>query len=263
MRLWPRAVLVLCVTMLAACSDTTAAPAVNVEEALNPKKGLPVGYAASFAASQNELANCMRREGFEWLPIGVESAVTSFGDDLDDLDFARQFGFGLAAAPPPSPPPISDAERANAAYQSSLDEQTLVAFAQVLTKCEDASLAILSGNGEVLGTALEQLRKGIRADPQVDELWEGWSACMDERGLRGFADEQDAVEDVLAEYQRILTLPEVEQADLIEALATEERALAVATEECFAPLADRYAELREPYDRAFMADNPELFAEED
>jgi hypothetical protein len=258
----PVTAFVMCVTLLAACSDSTAAPAVNVEEALNPRKGLPVGYAASFAISQKELANCMRREGFEWLPIGVESAVTSFGDDLDDLEFARQFGFGLAAAPPPVPPPISEADRANIAYEMSLDADTRVAFGQMLNACEDASLSLLSERGRAIGTGIENLRDDIRRDPEVDGLWQDWSSCMDERGLRGYEDRDAAVNEILVEYQRILTLAEVEQADLIEALATEERALAVASEECFAPLADRYSELREPYDRAFVEDNPELFAEE-
>jgi len=123
---------------------------------------------------------------------------------------------------------------------------------------------------------LHQIGAQVDADPRLIEAWRDWASCMASEGYP-FSDESEIIRDLSARFTAItgqdssrsggtvaigpnaaLEEPNYDEAALA-ALQAEELAIAGAGAHCRAEHVDDVeSEVRDGYERSFLADNPEL-----
>lgn len=167
------------------------------------------------AEAENEIAACMRAEGFEYIPVdpvAAQAALTG-KSNLNDEDFDKQFGYGIATlyarGTPQSDPNASIRQGLSApdlrAYDQALSggqpEQTFFRAADTgdfsqLGGCTKQAADKLIGGAELLTTVqrkLDELDEAVLEDQRMVRAFEAWRACVREKTGQTFED-SEAVE---------------------------------------------------------------------
>jgi hypothetical protein len=185
-------------------------PAGSLEDQLG------FGYADSPEAQakvENDIAACMKAQGFEYTPVDPEARRASLTRkaNLSDEDFTDQFGYGIATlygrATAQSDPNarrrsgLGPAERR--AYDRALSggkpEQTFFRAADTgdfsqLGGCTKQAADRLFGGGELLAALqrkMDQLDEAVLQDQRMVRAYEAWTSCMRAKTGETFEDSED------------------------------------------------------------------------
>ena len=178
------------------------------------------GISAAHARVENEIAACMKAEGFEYVPsdpVAAQAALTG-KPNMSDEEFERTFGHGIATlygkGTPQSDPnariraQLGEADRR--AYDRTLhggDPQQTFAYAidngdfSELGGCTRRASEAAFGGTRLLTTLqreLDELDEAILADGRVVRAQEAWSRCMRAATGESFED-SEAVEETIRE----------------------------------------------------------------
>lgn len=178
------------------------------------------GISAAQARVENEIAACMKAEGFEYVPsdpVAAQAALTG-KPNMSDEEFERTFGHGIATlygkGTPQSDPnariraQLGEADRR--AYDRTLhggDPQQTFAYAidngdfSELGGCTRRASEAAFGGTRLLTTLqreLDELDEAILADGRVVRAQEAWSRCMRAATGESFED-SEAVEETIRE----------------------------------------------------------------
>lgn len=222
----PIAAALAAVALLAGCGGDEAKPSGGgAPQTGSLEDQLGFGYADSPEAQakvENDIAACMKAQGFEYTPVDPEARRASLTRkaNLSDEDFTDQFGYGIATlygrATAQSDPNarmrsgLGPAERR--AYDRALSggkpEQTFFRAADTgdfsqLGGCTKQAADRLFGGGELLAAMqrkMDQLDEAVLQDQRMVRAYEAWTSCM--RAKTGVAFEDS--EDVEVEIQRRL-----------------------------------------------------------
>lgn len=243
------------------------------------------------------VAECMAREGFEVISAypPVDN-ITEFGAPRDDIEYAREYGFGISTT-------FGDTD-----LLASPDEWTdpNQAIIESLSESErDAYFSALEGTGEFDGclgaadkqvfgretlseiyerTDLESIFDRLATDPRIADIEAEWSVCMAEEGYQ--YENPDALNETVNDLQErfneiVGVTEELEDQDELDvpvadaeqtaqtdmdqvalaALQTEERALAVANAGCTKVLYKQTNELYKEYEATFVNENRAVLEE--
>lgn len=210
---------------LGACgSDEAAAPkpVVDVEDSLGFDQA---GIMARQSRVEASIGDCMRREGFEYVPIDpiAQRAALVGSSRLSDEDFINQFGYGISTlwgrGTAQSDPnerlrlKLSPADRR--AYDRALwgDSKGATFAAAVdtgdfenLGGCTLKATEAVFGGAQVLTELqgkLDQLEERMLQDQRMVRAIERWSACMASAGYR--YEEPEAIDtDLFKRTERIV-----------------------------------------------------------
>ena len=190
---------------------------LDVEEQLGFTRN---GVTAAQAKVENEIAACMKAEGFEYVPsdpVAAQAALTG-KPNMSDEEFERTFGHGIATlygkGTAQSDPnarlraQLGEADRR--AYDRTLhggDPQQTFAYAidngdfSDLGGCTRKATEAAFGGTRLLTTLqreLDELDEAILADSRVVRAQEAWSRCMRAATGESFED-SEAVEETIRE----------------------------------------------------------------
>ena len=190
---------------------------LDVEEQLGFTRN---GVTAAQAKVENEIAACMKAEGFEYVPsdpVATQAALTG-KPNMSDEEFERTFGHGIATlygkGSAQSDPnariraQLGEADRR--AYDRTLhggDPRQTFAYAidngdfSELGGCTRKATEAAFGGTRLLTTLqreLDELDEAILADSRVVRAQEAWSRCMRAATGESFED-SEAVEETIRE----------------------------------------------------------------
>lgn len=236
------------------------------------------------------MVQCMKRAGFYYAVRPAEELFRSgafIGDGTRQWTGQNGLGitssFAKALAADVASHDATDAATSNLDYVASLTEEQALDYDRALVGEAGAAagtqayepggcfaeaftdiLHLLSVVDE-FQSGLASLNSRLDNDPRVLQFQAEWSACMDSLGY-DYANENAMVDDV---YARLLDIELVDQAgitrvvsvDVLDALATYEREVAVAAFDCRLDFADELAQLRHDYEQEFLDDNRFRIAE--
>ena len=289
---------IACLPLLAGCggSDEADEPAAaqapasggTVEDQLGFTRR---GIAAASAKVENSLAECMKREGFEYIPVDPVAQQTALTGraNLSDAEFEQQFGYGIttlygrgtAQTDPNAAIRSGLAQADRAAYDRALSggkpEQTFFLaidtadFTQLGGCTKQATDEVLGGTQllQTLQRRLDELDESVVADQRMVRAREAWRACMKAATGDEHEDSESIEEGIAERFERIVgsIVPpgqvapagvEVDAAAL-RALQQDELSLSRADVACeqehIAAIEDRVQEEKEV---KFRADNAEL-----
>jgi len=207
--------------LLAGCGggddETSGAPSGggSVEEQLG------FGRADSpdaLAKAENEIAACMRAQGFEYVPVdpvAAQAALTG-KSNLNDEDFDKQFGYGIATlygrGTPQSDPNARMRQNLSAAdlraYDRALSggqpEQTFSRAADTgdfsqLGGCIKQAADELLGGSELLTTVqrkLDEFDEAVLEDQRMVRAFQAWRECVRAKTGQTFEDSEDVEQDI-------------------------------------------------------------------
>ena len=170
------------------------------------------------AKAENEIAACMRAQGFEYIPVdpvAAQAALTG-KSNLNDEDFDKQFGYGIATlygrGTPQSDPNARIRQGLSApdlrAYDRALSggqpEQTFFRAADTgdfsqLGGCTKQAADKLFGGSELLTTVqrkLDELDEAVLEDQRMVRAFEAWRACVRDKTGQTFEDSEDVELDI-------------------------------------------------------------------
>jgi len=170
------------------------------------------------AKAENEIAACMRAQGFEYIPVDPVAAQAALTDksNLNDEDFDKQFGYGIATlygrGTPQSDPNARIRQGLSApdlrAYDRALSggqpEQTFFRAADTgdfsqLGGCTKQAADKLFGGSELLTTVqrkLDELDEAVLEDQRMVRAFEAWRACVRDKTGQTFEDSEDVELDI-------------------------------------------------------------------
>lgn len=218
------AVLGIAVLFMAACGSDNKSnePPAELEDTL----GFGGDGAKEIQARvENRIGECMKAQGFEYVPVdpfAAQQAITGKAR-ISDEDFTKQFGYGISTlfgkGNQQSDPNeriragLSTADRA--AYDRALGgDNPGVTFAEAVDSgdfselggCTKQASDAAFGGAATLSTLVERLDgldERIVQDQRMVKATEKWSACMLDKGYR--YEEPDAIDEDLTErYQAIV-----------------------------------------------------------
>lgn len=231
------------------------------------------------------IAECMAKEGFEVISAypPVDN-IAEFGAPRDDIDYAREYGFGISTTFGDTDLLASADEwiDPNQAIIESLSESERAAYFDALEGTGEFDGCIGEADKQVFGretlseiyekTDLESIFDRLAADPRIADIEAEWSKCMAEQGYQyenpdalnetvndlrerfneivGVSEEFD---DQVADTEQVAQ-KEVDQVALA-ALQTEERALAVANAGCTKVLYKQTNKLYKEHEATFVNEN--------
>jgi hypothetical protein len=202
------------------------------------------------------VAECMAEQGFEYTPVPFPAdVIASVGGEEDvwrpdDRDWVEQWGYGMIDSPDrqEDSQPGGLPDDPNRAYYDSLTETEKAAYDEAISGPpldeEEALLAEQGGDyqwedGGCFGAAYEagedtpsdtadltefadliarmdEVWKGVDADPEMIALEAAWSSCMDAAGESGFTAQGDAVESIGIQLESLFPAPETEKEAMAE-----------------------------------------------
>ncbi len=206
------------VVLLAGCGGGDDKPTSGPSGGGSVEEQLGFGRADSpdaQAKTENDIAACMRAQGFEYIPVdpvAAQAALTG-KSNLNDEDFDRQFGYGIATlygrGTPQSDPNARIRQSLSApdlrAYDQALSggqpEQTFFRAADTgdfsqLGGCTKQAADKLFGGSELLTTfqrKLDELDDAVLEDQRMVRAFEAWRACVRDKTGQTFED-SEAVE---------------------------------------------------------------------
>lgn len=238
------------------------------------------------AETQELVATCMQKQGFEYVPVVGEGFTAVSPDDWrpDDRAWVTEYGYGIVNAPGRDEPLSSEPAAAdpNADYLASLSESEQAAFADVLygtlqvdpgdSRSDDAGC--YGWAQRQLGTTAfdlwetvewqtlfektAELNRSVNEHPGVREVHDDWSACMADAGLvyEKPADVAEPIYDALDEYHASRSDPDPTDPALA-AIAGREVELALVDLDCrrSTDFEDRVRLIRHELEAAFVAEH--------
>ena len=244
-------------------------------------------------AAERGVVECMKAEGFEYLPVdfAAQFEPEAEADDPDSRAYAEANGYGIsiqpsfdALAPEETVDPneqirsqLSPAELE--AYQlalygdAPLDDETIepgdrtgcVATAYDSVYAARAELGAVEQFFGEFGPELTELEERFRADPRFVELEGVWAECMVEQGFDVAVREEIFVElnRRMSEVAPLIVAgddqsPEAQRA--MDEVADWERSAAVADWDCTQPVQDDMRTLRYGYEALFLEENDDRIA---
>jgi hypothetical protein len=243
------------------------------------------------ARVENQIADCMKAQGFEYVPVdpfAAQQAITGKAR-ISDEEFTKQFGYGIGTlfgkGNQQSDPnerirsSLSAADRA--AYDRALGgDNPEVTFAEAVDSGDFSELGgcTKQASDEVFGGAnvltslverLDGLDERIVQDQRMVRANEKWAACMVEKGYR--YEEPDAIDEDLTERFRSVvgagirpgtsTIPPGTSYDraALASLQAEEVKIANADLECEKQEIEPVErEVRPQYEEQFRKENQQL-----
>jgi hypothetical protein len=228
MRLTVLVVLVTC-ALLTACGGSAPPPPKpesqggSVEDQLGFTDS---GLAAVRGQVENELAACMKAQGFEYVPVPVAptQAAAAGVPGLSDEEFGKLFGYGISTLPADA----GDAEDPNTRIRARLSPAELRAYHQALTggrpeltfyeavdsgeftdiggctkQAAGSAFKVASTLLVTLQRALDELDESIAADPRMVRADERWSRCMLDAAGKSYEDSDEVEADIRARLQEL------------------------------------------------------------
>ncbi|WP_166868496.1 hypothetical protein [Salinibacterium sp. ZJ70] len=239
------------------------------------------------AETQEYVATCMQKQGFEYVPNVGEGFVEVRPEDWrpDDRSWVSEYGYGIVKVPGGGDEHLASepAVDPNADYLASLSESERAAYDDVLY----GALQVDPGDWQSddagcfgwaqrqLGTAptfdlwetaewqalLEktgELNRSVNEHPSIREVHDDWSACMADAGLvfERPADASEPIYEALDEYHASHSDPSSTDPELA-AIAEREVELALADLDCreSTDFADRVRPIRYELEAAFVAEH--------
>jgi hypothetical protein len=217
---------------------TTAAPAAAAPEVPKPDPDAPVedqlgfdqaGIQARQSRVEAAIRDCMKAEGFEYVPIdplAQRAAITGSGR-LSDEDFLKQFGYGISTfwgrgttqADPNARIRASLGDADGRAYDRTLWGETVGAtFTEAVDSgdfsklggCTRTATEAVFGGAQVLTQLqgrLDQLDERILEDQRMVRALERWAECVAKAGYR-YEDPEEIDSDLFKRTEAIVgTLP--------------------------------------------------------
>lgn len=170
------------------------------------------------AKAENAIAACMRAQGFEYIPVdpvAAQAALTG-KSNLNDEDFDRQFGYGIATlygrGTPQSDPNARISQNLSGAdlraYDGALSggqpEQTFARAADTgdfsqLGGCTKQAADKLFGGSDLLTTVqrkLDEFDEAVLEDQRMVRAFEAWRSCVREKTGQTFEDSEGVELDI-------------------------------------------------------------------
>lgn len=213
---------------LGACGDEPVAPAdrppVDVEDQLGFDEA---GIIARQSRVETSIRDCMRAEGFEYVPVDplAQRAAVLGSSRLSDEEFLQQFGYGistlwgrgraeadpnerlrlaLGAADRRAYDRVLWGENPGATFSAAVDSGDFAALGGCTRKATEA----VFGGAQVLTQVqgkLDALEERILQDQRMVRAIESWSACVAEAGYR--YEEPEAIDSDLFERMEKIVGP--------------------------------------------------------
>jgi hypothetical protein len=228
-KLGSSAALVL-LSLLSACgssssSSSSASASSSAQEKTDPYSEIfglqsPAKMQAMQAKTQKRIAECMRKEGFSYVPYTPSQSQTFNGPQPgEELEWKRKNGYGMAASFATGGGAVQNQRNddPNLAIQNSLSVGDQELYQKALYGAQSAPDD--QGNMELSGCTITAFNGGadkelfqlrqqlsrnndalslrIEADPRVAKAAQQWSTCMRNKGNKGIRTEADIYEKVL------------------------------------------------------------------
>ena len=200
---------------LAGCGGDKA-DAVRDDESLEEQIGIDDdGIRLKQTSAENFIRDCMKTEGFDYVPQdpAAQEAALLDGREMSKEDFEKQYGYGIttlyeqrhkqAVAGPNRAIRDSLSEADRKAYDEALygDDPTAT-FVDALDTgdysrlggCIKVATDKVFGGADVLeslSAKLDELDEKMRADSRMVTAVREWSDCMQEKGFKGLAEQED------------------------------------------------------------------------
>jgi hypothetical protein len=200
---------------LAGCGGGKA-DAVRNDESLEEQIGIDDdGIRLKQTSAENVIRDCMKTEGFDYVPQdpAAQEAALLDGREMSKEDFEKQYGYGIttlyeqrhkqAVAGPNRAIRNSLSEADRKAYDEALygDDPTAT-FVDALDTgdysrlggCIKVATDKVFGGADVLeslSAKLDELDEKMRADSRMVTAVREWSDCMQEKGFKGLAEQED------------------------------------------------------------------------
>ena len=204
-----------------------------------------VDYAEQDKLVQEAIAECMRQEGWEYIPVDQSSYTSSVEyTDEDEVERIKREGFGIAYwtlnqdagmdfgeeyVDPNSDYVMALSDDERTAYYESLYGTDEEQQAEMTTEvdpdtgeeyqvsygygvgCQGEGYTSVAGEDltqspeywEAISTYYEELSERVEADPRMQKLTDGWSACMKDKGFE-YDDVNSFYDSVYTEFQERL-----------------------------------------------------------
>jgi hypothetical protein len=198
---------IACLPLLAGCggsskdTSTASTPAASSGGTIEDQLGFTrKGVAAASAKVENEIAACMKAEGFDYVPsdpVAQQAALTGKAN-MSDEEYEKQFGYGIttlygrasAQTDPNETIRAGLAEADRAAYDRALSggkpDQTFALAVDTgdfseLGGCTKKATDDAFGGSQLLQTLqrkLDELDDSIAADQRMVRAQDAWRQCM-------------------------------------------------------------------------------------
>jgi hypothetical protein len=251
------------------------------------------GIAAASAKVENEIAACMKAEGFDYVPVDpvAQQAALTGKANMSDEEYEQQFGYGITtlygrASAQTDPNDkiregLSEADRA--AYDRALSggnpDQTFVLavdtgdFSQ-LGGCTKQATDRAFGGSKLLQTLqrkLDELDDSIAADQRMVHAQDAWRRCVEASTGEQFEDAESIEDQISQRFERLVgsvvppgqIAPEGTQVDMsaLRKLQQDEMDLFRKDRDCERKLIDPVeTKVREQKETKFKSDNAELLS---
>lgn len=273
---------------LTACSSSPspnpgAARVDLLSEVLGPQS--PAKLQAGQAKAEKKIAECMRKEGFSYIPYTRSQSQTPSGPKPGgEVEWKRKNGFGMSASLEAVGSPVSrPSVDPNQAIVNSLSPEEQGTYQKALFGAQSSTVEEstgctffgYSGGGNKDLTFLEQqlrpkfeaLSIRIQLDPRMVKAASQWTTCMREKGNEGIRTELDIFDKILnPAYNKILetamqpaseaaaALPGLDEKKVAE-FRKIEFALAADDADCSAKVAKVRQAVTEEYQAKFLEQN--------
>lgn len=208
-------------------------------------------------------ADCMRQRGLPWLAV-PEPAPQLPDPDLDPVEWARRWGFGLSTMVGAAP--AQTREDANMAGSDGADPSTRAAYRRALhgqdgtPGCHDiASDAVFGLRDRLLAPmrdALDGLDARISADPAARQAVATWRKCVRPIATGLAADRRSLAGNLVGRYDaRVRNLAGLRSIAVLAALQADERRVATVVAECELAYAAARAAAAAPHEATFVVEH--------
>ncbi len=221
-----------CVALLAGCGATDPAQkrpsqtGGSIEDQLGfTRKGI----TAAQAKVENEIAACMKQQGFDYIPgdpVAVQAALTG-KPNMSDAEFEAQFGYGISTlygrGTPQSDPNVKIRDALSpvdrTAYDKALSggqpEQTFFHAVDTgdfseLGGCTKTATDKAFGGSELLNTLqrkLDELDDSILADQRMVKANAAWTTCMQDATGESYEDAEAVEDEIRQQFETIVGPP--------------------------------------------------------
>jgi hypothetical protein len=228
MRILPVAIVVIVAVAIGACGEEASSevepPPVDIEDQLGFDQA---GIIARQSRVEAAIRDCMRNEGFEYVPVDplAQRAAVLGASRLSDEEFLEQFGYGISTlwgrGKPEADPneqarrSLSPAERkvydrvlwgdnTGATFTAAVDSGDFESLGGCTRKATEAVFGGAQVLTEIQGK-LDALEERILQDQRMVRAIERWSQCVAEAGFQ--YEEPEAIDSDLFERMEAIVGP--------------------------------------------------------
>jgi hypothetical protein len=225
-RAWPAALAVVVTALtLGACGGSSSAPPQTTGDVEHELGFDDSALIVRQSRMEAVVRDCMKAQGFDYVPVdpAAQRAALFGSSRLSDIDFIKQFGYGVSTLWGHGSPQVDPNQRLRAslgaadraAYDRALGgDDPSATFADAMDTgdfsklggCRLKAARAIFGGTQVLTEIqgkLDQLDERILQDQRMVRAVERWASCMTAAGLH--YDDPDVIEgDLLKRMQRIV-----------------------------------------------------------